>query len=270
MNSQPVDFVKLEALGNDFVLIDGRAKTVRIDPQWVASLADRRRGIGFDQLLVVHSADQADHQARVEIFNADGSRAKQCGNGMRAIALWLTGRDQSGPIVRLETEGGLVALEVRDGQRICANLPPPRQIGPDQSAELFGHRVRFGEVDLGNRHVVIDWPGRPSADEVEKVGRTVQQWPGFADGVNVGLAFLETARLLTLAVWERGAGPTPACGSAACAAAARLIASRRAQTPLTIRQPGGSVVVSWTGGQTDLQLTGAARIVFQGTIASTT
>lgn len=249
-------FFKLEALGNDFVLIVERDRSIRPGADAIRALADRRRGIGFDQLLLLRIDA---HPPEVRIYNADGSAAEQCGNGMRALAAWLDGRGElPSDGLELGTPAGPVRLsraEPIDGQAAWTAELPGLELGAGDE-----HRR---EVRLGNPHRVLCVP-QPASAEV--LLERVRREPGAAD-VNLGLACPIGEDRIALRVHERGAGPTPACGSGACAAAAALIDAGRVRAPVRIDQPGGSVVVDWLPGESRVRLTGPARVVFEGKIA---
>ncbi|NKI35802.1 diaminopimelate epimerase [Wenzhouxiangella sp. XN79A] len=256
----PVRFAKLEGLGNDFMLVDARsgAPTPPLDPAILRRLADRRLGVGFDQfLLLLPSRDDA--AFAVVIHNADGSPAEQCGNGMRALAAWLDAHDQlpeHGLVVA--TPAGPVHLdraEPIDGQAAWSAELPGLQLlerGP-------GRR----EVRLGNPHRVLRVDVPPDAEALAAAFRAEPD----AAGLNLGLACAVDRHRIALRVHERGAGPTPACGSGACAAAASMIASGEVDRPVRVDQPGGSVVVDWQPGESRVRLTGPARPIFEGWIA---
>lgn len=251
-------FAKLEGLGNDFVLIDRRGASSDVAPcrSMIQELADRRRGIGFDQLLLLEPGAAA---MRVRIFNADGSEAEQCGNGMRALAAWL---DAGGELptggVDVETAAGLVHLDRAD--------PIDEQTA--WSAELPGLTLGVGngdrrELRLGNPHRVLRSDSPPDAAALEAAFATEDE----AAQVNLGLAHVQGPDRIVLRVHERGVGPTPACGSGACAAAVAMIEAGLSRAPVRVDQPGGSVVVDWRRGESRVRLTGPARVVFEGCIA---
>lgn len=254
----PLAFVKLEGLGNDFMLIDGRHGAPKLSPDAIRRLGDRRLGVGFDQLLCIHSP-RAGHAFDVAIHNADGSPAEQCGNGMRTLAAWLDARDEL-PAEGLDigTPAGrvrLVRADALDG-------------APAWSAELPGLELGAGDatrrdVRLGNPHRVLRVDQPPDPERLEDARRAQ---PDAAE-LNLGIACIIDRSRIELRVHERGAGPTPACGSGACAAAAALIDAGAVDSPVRVEQPGGIVVVDWIPGESRVRLTGPARVVFEGTIA---
>lgn len=270
-------FSKLEALGNDFMLVDARHRNFDPDEALVRHWGDRRRGVGFDQLLVLRPSETATHYCRVDIFNSDGSPAEQCGNGMRAVALWLAREENLAGQVRLETRAGTVETDYQAPARISATLTvpdfEPARVGLP-GLESFPWRVALdGEIlaahgaALGNPHLLIIEAVLPEAERIETVGRALSRHPALERGANVGLALIESRGRVRLRVYERGAGPTPACGSGAAAAAAILIRLGRVDSPVSISQPGGTLVVNWNDAGQPVSISGPARHVFEGVIA---
>ncbi len=274
--SSPLAFTKLEALGNDFVLIDARQRNLKLTPDTVRALADRRHGIGCDQVLVLAPARDADCLLAVKVYNADGSPAEQCGNGLRAIGLWLLERGEISETTRLFTDGGKVRVGPGDNGQILVELPPPDfrpaawgYIGdsPDQLMVDLGDRPRpAAGVSIGNPHLVVEVDHPVSADEVLAAGKFAASEPRLNNGANIGLARVMARDHVDLKVCERGAGPTPACGSGACAAASLLIRAGRINSPASIEQPGGTLVIHWPGGSQPITMTGPARLIFEGNL----
>ncbi len=274
MPKSRIRFSKLEALGNDFMLVDARNQNFEPSAGQVRSLADRRLGIGFDQLLILASPSPGtDCLCAVRIFNSDGSPAEQCGNGMRAIALWLHRAGELSSSARLDTAGGAIGVHLETSDRITATLGVPDftpsawgcSAGRREWTEIQDHQtIALHGVSMGNPHLVIPWHARPDPQTLEKLAARFGAHPDLADGANISLAQPVDRRHVELAVFERGAGPTPACGSAACASAAVLISNDLVDSPVTIRQPGGELVIHWPGGDQPVEMTGPARLVFDG------
>ena len=277
-------FSKLEALGNDFVVLDFRRGGGDPSPDQIQRLADRHTGVGFDQLLILHPPrnDQAD--CRIEIYNADGSSARQCGNGMRAVALWLHQSDSGKHRFQFDTAAGAVTAQVEDrqtgdwrseNQRIVTVSMGQPDFSPAAAGLIAAERLqqlaadlpgllRLGTVSVGNPHLVLLLDRPASAARVERVGLKGGLQDCFADGVNISFAAITGPNRVKLAVFERGVGPTRACGSAACATAAWLIEQAVVQTPVRIDQPGGTLVINWPGWDNALLMQGPARRVFEG------
>lgn len=276
MSPGQLDFTKLEALGNDFVLIDAREQPFEADAAAIARLGDRRLGIGFDQLLVLHPSRHQDSFCEVVIFNTDGSAAEQCGNGMRAIALWLNLRNEIDRHARIDTAAGTVDLSVDNPERITATLAvpdfSPAACGlPGQSdfpleLALNAETVTVSGASLGNPHLVIVHPVPADNDALLRLARPLSRHPDLSKGANIGIAHIENEHRINLRVYERGAGATRACGSGACAAAAVLIRAGQVQSPVEVIQPGGTLVINWHAEGEPVSMTGPAHQVFGGTI----
>lgn len=271
--SSSVSFAKLQALGNDFVLIDARAQPFDPDPVQIRALADRRLGIGFDQLLILESPTSEQSLCSVRIHNSDGSAAEQCGNGMRAIALWLNEQGALSDRGQLDTEGGPVEIAFQDSQNITASLAPPVFTPPDSSPltsgrpwveSVDGDRCNIDYVELGNPHLIVDLSQPPSASLVADAGATLTHHPALNRGANINFAFVTSESHVELSVFERGVGPTPACGSGACATAVSLIRRELVVSPVIIDQPGGRLVINWSGSGGQVRMTGPAHHVFDG------
>mgnify|MGYP006439547585 CR=1 FL=1 len=265
-----VSFHKMHGLGNDFVVVDTRSTAWMPDSDLVRALAERRTGIGCDQLLLLVPPTDPDCAAGVLIRNADGEPAEQCGNGLRCVALLL---DRHGELdagsARLQTPGGEVIIERAGNHGYATLLPPPRLPDDDRATPLTvtDETIAAYRVDTGNPHAVV-LSQAPDADR-HRLGRALSEHPTFAGGCNAGFAALIDADQARLSVWERGAGPTRACGTGAAAAAAVLIRYAGAAQPLHVTQPGGRVVIEWRQPEGPLRLAGPADHVFTGRLDPT-
>lgn len=272
--SRDKHFFKFEALGNDFVLLDHRDGAPDPTDDFIRSLADRHRGIGFDQLLIVKETSMASADVKVTIFNQDGGSAAQCGNGIRAVARWLQQQHPDRKSFVLDTEAGLIATEDQgeEGVRVAMGQPRfgPSAIGFDMGVDLsdwtkeVNGLMRTGMISMGNPHLILQLEQAASAGEVAHHGQHLGSCPGFKHGVNVSFTWLDADQLVKLRVHERGVGPTLACGSAACATAAFLIHAGQVESPVHIDQPGGRLVIDWRPDSDTLFMTGPARQVFDG------
>lgn len=263
--SDTIPFIKMHGLGNDFVVLDAREQPLPpITPQIARALADRRTGIGCDQLILLEPSEA--HDFRVRFFNADGSESGACGNGSRAVAL-LHGQ----PAV-VETGGGAIALEPQaGGARVDMGVPRfdwdaiPLAYPMDTAAMPVGWDELTGPmaVNVGNPHVVF-FVADAAAVPLEGLGPVIEHDPLFPERVNVNVASLAGPDHLHLRVWERGAGLTRACGTGACATAVAAIRRKLVASPVRVSLPGGDLVIAWEPGGPIL-MSGPAAESFRGT-----
>lgn len=263
----------MHGAGNDFAIVDRRAGPVDLPPARVARLADRHRGIGFDQLITIDPPRDPGAVAGYAIFNADGSRAGQCGNGARCVAAWLLregaaradGFSLDGPggrvAARIEGEGIGIDMGIPDFASAAVGLA--RAQADSHGFDLGGEVIEAGAVSMGNPHAVIEVPDVATAP-VERIGRALQDDPAFADRCNVGFAQVLDVHTIHLRVYERGVGETLACGSGACAAVAVLARRGRVGERVAVHLPGGVLHVRWPGPGYAIHLAGPAEFVFEG------
>ncbi len=264
-----VPFIKMHGLGNDFVVLDARETRLPALTATVArGVADRREGIGCDQVIVLEPANPCDF--RMRIFNADGGEAEACGNAARAVAL-LHGRP-----ARVETTGGVIALEPAiDGASVDMGAPRfdweaiPIAYAMDTSAMPLGWNAGGNTLDapmavnVGNPHVVF-FVEDAHAVPLTEVGPMIENDPVFPQGINVNIASVAGVDHLTLHVWERGAGLTRACGTGACATAVAAISNGLVKSPVRVTLPGGDLMIAWAPGGS-IRMTGPAKEAFRGT-----
>lgn len=253
-----VALTKMHGTQNDFVLVDARERALADPAAFARLVCDRHVGVGADGLIVLGPSALAD--VRMQIFNADGSEAEMCGNGIRCAARWL---DEAGfaERVRFETLAGPIetAVEARAPEFLVrVTLGVPRI----QRLELRGE-TRVASVDLGNPHVVI-FNDDVDAVDLTRLARGIQASPRFAGGTNVHVAALDRD-VLQVRHWERGVGLTRACGTGAVAAAAVAIADGLLTSPVAVDVPGGRLSVAWDGVGS-ASLTGPAVRVFDTVI----
>lgn len=271
------DFWKMQGLGNDFVVFDAVHEPLTLDAGTVRRLADRRFGIGCDQVLVLESPVAPGTDFFYRIFNADGGEVAQCGNGARCVARLAidAGHIAPGP-VHLGTTRGVMVAEPADGGRIRVDMGvpdfSPAALPADFSESENPVNLPVGEgslalhlVALGNPHAVIRVEDAETA-MVERLGQALENHPAFPERVNVGFLQVQAPDRARLRVWERGAGETLACGSGACAAVA---AGRRAgwfDERVTMGLQGGDLMISFEGDGRPLWMQGPAEYVFRGSI----
>jgi diaminopimelate epimerase len=272
-------FTKMHGAGNDFVVLDLRDGREPPSPALCRALADRHTGVGCDQLLTIERADDPGVVARYGIFNADGSRAGQCGNGARCVAAWLR-RDASRAgralpaCFEVDSPAGRHAVEFVGESRVRLDMGRPRfepsripldgvEPADEYHLDLPTGAIPFGAVSMGNPHAVIRVDDVADAS-VTTLGPALQRHPAFPDSVNVGFAEVVDRRHLRLRVYERGVGETLACGSGACAAA--VVAMRRGwvERAVDVALPGGTLHIEWPDDDASVAMTGPAAFVFEG------
>ena len=279
-------FTKMQGAGNDFVVLDAtRAPIALAASQW-RWLADRRLGVGADQILVVGPpSDRAIADFSYRIYNADGGEVEQCGNGARAFARFVRDKGLSDAVaLRVETRAGLIVPRIDDDGDVTVDMGPPRFAPQDLPfdtdglasrrdhdetlwpLDVDGTFVEIGLVSMGNPHAVT------VVDDVETaavalLGPRIEHHRRFADRVNAGFAQVVDRRTLNLRVHERGAGETLACGTGACAAAVSAIRRGLVDSPVTVEARGGRLVVAWAGTGAPVLMRGPAVAVFDGEVS---
>lgn len=268
-------FLKMNGLGNDFVVVDARRVPFNPDETEVRRIADREKGIGCDQLVSIEAGSGAD--ANVRFWNADGEEVGACGNASRCVA-WLLLEENDAPEVTMTTRSGVLHA-VRAGERLVSvDMGRPRlrwdEIPLSEEMDTRGVELQVGPIDepllhtpgcvsMGNPHVVFFVPDAEQAPVIE-VGSMIERHPLFPEGVNVGFAQIRGPADIRLRVWERGAGLTRACGTGACAAlvaaARRGLTGRQARVELD----GGVLVIEWREEDDHVIMTGPVQTDFEG------
>ena len=273
----------MNGLGNDFVVLDAREHKVNLGPEDAQRLGDRKGalGLGCDQVIVMEPSQEADVFMR--IFNADGSEVSACGNATRCVALIAaeeTGRSQ----VSVETRAGLLKANVDGPDDITIDMGKPRfQWDEIPLAEPFhdttGIELQIGPVDapvlhtpsvvnVGNPHAIF-WVSDVDAHDLGRFGPLLENHPIFPERANISLAQITSRASLKLRVWERGAGLTRACGTAACAAAVAAARKDLTDRKVNVELPGGTLVIEWAPDD-HILMTGPAELEFEGALAADT
>jgi diaminopimelate epimerase len=257
-------FRKMHGLGNDFVIFDARDAPVGMDGPMARALADRRTGIGCDQLVVLEPSEAAD--VRMRIWNADGGEVEACGNAARCVAMLLGGASV------IETRGGIIA-GAADEDAATIDMGAPRfgwdEIPLGYAMDTSAMPVSWEDlrdpfaVNVGNPHIVFFVDDADSVD-LARLGPLIENDPLFPQRINVNIASVADGKL-RLRVWERGAGLTLACGTGACATAVAAISRKLVSSPVEVRLPGGSLRIAWAPGGT-IAMNGRAAHVFDGEI----
>ena len=259
-----VDFTKMHGLGNDFVVLDARARALPAIGDTVArALADRHTGIGCDQLILLEASDIADF--RMRIFNQDGGEVEACGNASRAVALL------HGSAANVETSGGVIRVEpAGNGASVDMGEPHfeweaiPLAYGMDTAAMPIGWEGldRPGAVNVGNPHVIF-FVEDADAVPLDVLGPEIENDPLFPERVNVNVATVVSRTHIRLRVWERGAGLTRACGTGACATAVHAMRSGLVEREVTVTLPGGDLTIKWNQDNR-IRMTGPATEAYRG------
>lgn len=248
-----IEFTKMHGLGNDFVMLDGSVP-VELDRAGIARLCDRHLGVGADGLIVV--TPTGPDTVSMQYWNADGSPAEMCGNGLRCTAWYAHTRGWvAGPDLTVNTRRGPLGASITDRDRIRVDVG---EVTVGDSVSLFD--LEFTTATVGNPHAVTFVADVASAP-VGTLGERIGTHPSFPAGTNVEFASV-TDWGLDLRVWERGVGETLACGSGAAAAAAVAITAGLSTSPVSVHLPGGELIVEVTDGRA--YLTGPVAFVFEG------
>ncbi len=270
-------FTKMQGLGNDFVVIDGVRQAFSMTPALARRLADRRFGIGCDQLLLVEPPASPEVDFAYRIFNADGGEVGQCGNGARCFARFVREEGLSdAKELRVATRSGVIRLRIESDGRVTADMGQPRlrpeevpfQTDSDallQPLEVAGDLRYITALSMGNPHAVQVVPDIDQAP-VAAEGALIECHPRFPERVNAGFMQVIDENRIRLRVYERGVGETLACGSGACAAVVTGILRELLISPVVVETRGGRLDVAWGGPGQPVMMTGPAETVFRGSI----
>ena len=270
-----IPFIKMHGLGNDYIYVDCfDPNTADLIAQTeLSSLAqrvsDRHFGIGSDGLVLILPSAEADAQMR--IFNADGSEAQMCGNAIRCVGKYLY---ESGLSLRsrlfIETFAGIktLTLQVQDGivSQVSVNMGSPK-VTTDSLALQGNDLLGFTSVNMGNPHAVFFRAQHLLDTEIAKMGRLISTHPHFPEGTNVEFAHVRNPHELEVRVYERGSGPTLACGTGACAAAVAAYKHGETEAEMTVHLPGGDLLIHYDHRTDMVTMTGPATEVFRGEMA---
>lgn len=269
-------FVKMNGIGNEIVVLDLRADPVPVTAADARAIA-RPAAVPFDQLLALYPPKTPGTEAFVKIYNSDGSEAGACGNGMRCIAA-LAAKQSGKDALAFETAAGLILCAV-EGGTITADMGKPRlrwdeiplaeefrdtrmielQIGPIDAPILHSPSA----VNMGNPHAIF-WVDDVNAYDLARVGSLLENHPIFPERANISLAQVKGPDHLLVRTWERGAGLTRACGSAACAAAVAAVRTKRTGRKVKVSLPGGDLLIEWRSSDDHVLMTGPVETEFEG------
>jgi diaminopimelate epimerase len=279
-----IKFTKMHGAGNDFVVIDAISQPLNLTPEQWKQLADRRFGVGADQMLVVEKPETPDADFRYRIYNADGGEVEMCGNGARAFVKFVTDKGMTDKqAIKVETMAGLIEPKLEADGRITVDMGAPI-LEPEQvpfnaqglqgktehddtlwPLDVNGKTTWISVVSMGNPHavqVVADAASAPVAQD----GPVIEHHARFPRRVNAGFMQVVDRHQINLRVFERGAGETLACGTGACAAVVAGIRRGLLDSPVRVNTRGGELSIAWQGSSQSVMLTGPAVSVFEGEI----
>lgn len=267
-------FLKMHGLGNDFVIVDARRDPFVPTAGSLQRIADRHRGVGFDQFIVLEPPPDKGATASVRFWNADGSEAGACGNGSRCAA-WLLGEESGQRAVRLATQGGLLDCCLLDGQRVSLDFGPPRlewQAVPlARAADTLNLPLAAGPLEtpaclsLGNPHVTF-FVADAEAVDLPALGPGLEHDAWFPERANIAVASREADGSLRVRVWERGVGMTLACGTGASAAAVNAMRRGLVSREVVTHLDGGPLEIAWRADG-HVVMTGEVSLAFSGILA---
>jgi diaminopimelate epimerase len=269
-------FTKMHGLGNDFIVFNAVQQPLQLTTEQIRFLADRKFGVGCDQILLVEPARRPENDFHYRIFNADGSEVEQCGNGARCFARFVLEKGLTDKTeIAVGTSSGDITLYA-EGDLIRVNMGVP-ELEPERipfqaeeraeryPIEVKGRTMEIGAVSMGNPHAVLQVDDADSAP-VETLGPVMENHPRFPQRVNVGFMQILSPQHIRLRVYERGTGETLACGTGACGAvvAGRLQGLLDAEVTVSLR--GGDLVIKWDGEGHPVWMSGPAATVYEGSI----
>ena len=270
-----VPYLKMNGLGNDFVIVDGRESGQRFSTRAVQKIGDRVSGVGFDQMIVMERPAPGS-DVFMRIYNADGSEISACGNATRCVAALLA-EELGRPGVIIETRAGLLMATVTD-DFVTVDMGKPKfdwdQIPlAEEFADTRCIELQIGPIDdpilhspsalsMGNPHAIF-WVKDVMAYDLSRIGPLLENHPIFPERANISLCAVQSKEHIVVRTWERGAGLTKACGSAACAAAVAAARLRKTGRNVTVTLPGGDLQIAWRDDDHVL-MTGPVAFEFEG------
>lgn len=270
-----IPFTKMHGIGNDFIIINQIDVDYHLSKKIIHQLANRRTGVGFDQMLIIEKSSLEHADFKYRIFNADGSEVAQCGNGARCFFRFIHyhGLSAKKNIV-VETKAGILALFYKDNGMIGVDMGEPifnhEKIPYQQNSQndlnlLFNNqKYIFDVISMGNPHAVIKVNDFDSIN-ITEISKNLQTSNAFPESVNVGFLKIKNKKEIRLKVYERGSGLTLACGSGACAAAVIAIQNDWVDNPVKVVMDGGELEIFWKNKQS-VVMVGPAQIVYEGLI----
>lgn len=276
-NNKKVKFTKMQALGNDFMLINAITQDFNLSKQIIRNLSHRNFGVGFDQLLIIEKSKKSNIDFFYRIFNANGNEVSQCGNGVRCFALFVYLKKLiHKKNISIETSKQYMHCKILDKNNVLVNMGYPNflpknipflsnKISKYYSLYLRNQIIYFGVVSFGNPHCVII-VNDINNSKINVLGPLLENHSLFPEHVNVGFMQILKNNHIKLRVYERGVGETYACGSGACAAVAVGINQNLLVSKVKVDLLGGSLTIFWKGDGNFLYMSGPAVHVYDGSI----
>ena len=278
MQAQAIQFRKMNGLGNDFVVLDARSHALDLGPDAVRAIADRKEGVGCDQIIALEPSQHADVFMR--IWNADGGEVGACGNAARCVAALLAA-ERGEPKVSIETESGVLGAVVNEDGSVTIDMGAPRfawdqiplaepfhdtrrielQLGPIDDPVLHTPSA----VNVGNPHCLF-FVDDVEAHDLARFGPMLEHHPLFPERANISLVQVIGPDALKVRTWERGAGLTRACGTAACAAAVAAARRELVGRKVKVSLPGGDLLIEWREEDGHILMTGPYALDYEGTL----
>ena len=265
----------MQGLGNDFIVFDSTHAQLKFSPEQIKKISHRKFGIGCDQVLFIEKPKNSETDFFYRIFNADGTEAKQCGNGARCIALFIQKKNLSEKSkLKIGTKSGTIITEVVNENEVMVDMGVPSFMPSDipfiteRVAKVYQIQLNdnvhdFSVVSIGNPHVALVVEDL-SKIEIASIGSMISNLKSFPEGVNVNFMEIKNSSKVNLKVYERGVGETMACGSGACASVAIGIYRGFLNNEVQVCQPGGNLMVNWKNENSSIFMTGPASIVYEG------
>ncbi len=266
-----IPFVKMHGLGNDFVIIDNRVFNYQFDKLQITKISDRKLGIGCDQFILIHGPDSGD--ARMQIFNKDGSEAEACGNGARCVA-WLLMEEAGTKNIFIQTVSGILEAKLHDHMEVSVNMGKPKTdwheipmiiaMDTNKLDIVIDDLANPSAVNVGNPHVVF-FVDNLAEVEIEEVGRSIENHYYFPKKTNVNFAQVLDRNTIKLRTFERGVGLTLACGTGACASAQAAFNRNLIDRKVKVEQDGGDLQITIHSNR-NIEMRGKIEKSFVGVI----
>lgn len=272
-----IHYLKMNGLGNDFVILDARQRHIKLDEERVRRICDRQKGVGCDQLIIMEQAPSPAADIFMRIYNAEGGEVDACGNATRCIGFLMV-NELKKDLITIQTNTGLLQVRPK-GNLIEVDMGQPKLDWQDiplaeEFADTTGIELQIGPIDnpvlhtpsvvsMGNPHAIF-WVDDLDAHDLSLHGPMLENHPIFPERANISLAHVKSPNHIEINVWERGAGLTKACGTAACAVAVAAVRKNLTERVMTVTLPGGNLQIEWRESNGHVMMTGPYEFETQG------